>query len=112
MCEHYRPHARALSSLVSSLVGLRMRVEPRDHDLNLVLADMGHLLNRIEDAVPFISLAIAASGVNLSSTLPASISPSRLLQASTLLSAGDAAFRAGQGEQSQGGVAHYRGFPA
>ena len=47
------------------------------------------LLSRIEDAVPLINLAISASGANLSSTLPTTVSPSRLLQASTFLTAGD-----------------------
>jgi hypothetical protein len=36
-----------------------------------------------------ISLAITTSGVNLSTTLPATVSPSRLLQASTFLTTGD-----------------------
>ena len=47
------------------------------------------LLNKIEDAVPLINLAITASGASLSSTLPSTVSPSRLLQASTFLTAGD-----------------------
>ena len=50
---------------------------------------MRKLLSRIEDAVPLINLAITASGVTLSTTLPSTISPSRLLQASTFLTAGD-----------------------
>ena len=47
------------------------------------------LLTKIEDAVPLINLAITTSGASLSTTLPATISPSRLLQASTFVTAGD-----------------------
>lgn len=58
-------------------------------DIKLVIASMKTLLGRIEDAVPLISLAITTSGASLSSRLPHTVSPSRLLQASTLLNAGD-----------------------
>lgn len=58
-------------------------------ELKLIIKDIKRLLDRIEDAVPFINLAITTSGVSLSTNLPPSISPSRLLQASTFLSAGD-----------------------
>ncbi|BFZ56540.1 DRAP deaminase [Savitreella phatthalungensis] len=57
-----------------------------------VLAEMRALLKRIEDAVPLISLALTTSGANLSASLPDTISPSRLLQASSFLQAGDARF--------------------
>ncbi|KAF2792897.1 Ran-binding-domain-containing protein [Melanomma pulvis-pyrius CBS 109.77] len=60
-----------------------------DLELKFIIADIKKLLTRIEDAVPLISLAITTSGVNLSTTLPATVSPSRLLQASTFLTAGD-----------------------
>jgi hypothetical protein len=60
-----------------------------DLELKLIIADIKTLLTRIEDAVPLINLAITTSGVNLSTTLPATVSPSRLLQASTFLTAGD-----------------------
>ena len=43
-------------------------------------------------AVPFINLAITTSGVNISSNIPHNVSPSRLMQASTLLTAGDTAY--------------------
>ena len=39
-----------------------------------------------------ISLAVTTSGVNLSASVPHTVSPSRLLQASTLLTAGDTAY--------------------
>lgn len=58
-------------------------------EIKLVIANMKKLLGRIEDAVPLINLAITTSGASLSSRLPPTVSPSRLLQASTLLNAGD-----------------------
>ncbi|KAF2998635.1 hypothetical protein E8E13_007495 [Curvularia kusanoi] len=60
-----------------------------DIELKMIIADMKQLLNRIEDAVPLINLAITTSGVSLSTNLPPTVSPSRLLQASTFLTAGD-----------------------
>jgi len=60
-----------------------------DLELKLIMAEIKKLLNRIEDAVPLINLAITTSGVSLSTTLPATVSPSRLLQASTFLTSGD-----------------------
>ena len=43
-------------------------------------------------AVPLISLALTTSGANLSSSLPDTVSPSRLLQASSLLRSADDVF--------------------
>ena len=61
-------------------------------ELKKIIVAIRKLLSRIEDAVPLINLAITASGANLSSTLPSTVSPSRLLQASTFLTAGDAQY--------------------
>lgn len=58
-------------------------------EIRQIIQDIQRLLTRIEDAVPLINLAITTSGARLSTTLPASVSPSRLLQASTFLTAGD-----------------------
>ncbi|EXJ63870.1 hypothetical protein A1O7_00205 [Cladophialophora yegresii CBS 114405] len=58
-------------------------------DLSLIIRDIRALLDRIEDAVPLINLAITTSGASLSTQLPQTVSPSRLLQASTFLTAGD-----------------------
>ena len=63
-----------------------------DMELKGIIADIKTLLSRIEDAVPLINLAITTSGVNLSTALPSTVSPSRLLQASTFLSAGDSQY--------------------
>ncbi|KAL0256754.1 Ran-specific GTPase-activating protein 30 [Diplodia seriata] len=68
------------------------RAKPKaDNELEvkLIISDIRQLLARIEDAVPLINLAITTSGANLSSSLPSTVSPSRLLQASTFLTAGD-----------------------
>ncbi|RFU79462.1 binding protein [Trichoderma arundinaceum] len=60
------------------------------HDaLKKVIRDMKNLLEEIDREIPLLQLAISASGESLSTSLPAGISPSRLLQASTLLIVGD-----------------------
>jgi hypothetical protein len=61
----------------------------RELELKGLLVDIKKFLTRIEDALPLLSLAITTSGVSLSTTLPHTVSPSRLLQASTFLTAGD-----------------------
>jgi hypothetical protein len=77
--------------------------EQNDMELRLIVADMERLLARIEDAVPLINLAITTSGVSLSTNLPPSVSPSRLLQASTFLTSGDANYAARPGTPVQVG---------
>ncbi len=67
---------------------------------DIVLA-IRKLLTRIEDAVPLINLAITASGASLSSSLPSTVSPSRLLQASTFLTAGDSQYSASLSKSAQ-----------
>jgi RanGTP-binding protein len=64
----------------------------RESGLRRIIGDIKRLLTQIEDSVPLISLAITTSGVNLSTALPPTVSPSRLLQASTFLSAGDSQY--------------------
>ena len=65
-----------------------------ERELKQINQAIRKLLTRIEDAVPLINLAITASGASLSSTLPSTVSPSRLLQASTFLTAGDSQYGA------------------
>ncbi|CAG8979293.1 hypothetical protein HYALB_00012676 [Hymenoscyphus albidus] len=60
-----------------------------DAEIRNIVKDIRALLARIEDAVPLINLAISTSGASLSATLPNTVSPSRLMQASTLLTHGD-----------------------
>ncbi|EHK23672.1 uncharacterized protein TRIVIDRAFT_148896 [Trichoderma virens Gv29-8] len=60
------------------------------HDaLAKVIRDLKNFLSEIDREIPLLQLAISASGESLSTSLPAGISPSRLLQASTLLIVGD-----------------------
>ncbi|KFZ20036.1 hypothetical protein V502_03384 [Pseudogymnoascus sp. VKM F-4520 (FW-2644)] len=83
--------AKAASAEESARRG-NSRSKPRpDHkaELRFIVQDIKRLLTRIEDAVPLINLAITTSGASLSTTLPATVSPSRLLQASTFLTACD-----------------------
>ena len=73
------------------------RAKPREETeltLKSIISDIKKLLERIEDAVPLINLAITTSGVNLSTNLPSTVSPSRLLQASAFLTAGDSQYTA------------------
>lgn len=72
-----------------------------DRELKQIVLAIRRLLTRIEDAVPLINLAITASGASLSSSLPSSVSPSRLLQASTFLTAGDSQYCASNSDQVQ-----------
>ncbi|KAJ5662095.1 uncharacterized protein N7477_009711 [Penicillium maclennaniae] len=60
-----------------------------DAQVKTIIKDIKRLLTRIEDAVPLMNLAITTSGAKLSTNLPSTVSPSRLLQASTFLTAGD-----------------------
>ncbi|KAI9765436.1 MAG: hypothetical protein M1840_007394 [Geoglossum simile] len=96
--------AAAAEELSSRSAKLKNRAQ-NEQELKLILQDIRKLLERIEDAVPFINLAITTSGVSLSTTLPATISPSRLLQASTFLTAGDTHYSIGPGGPVQIGTA-------
>ncbi|KAI9800920.1 MAG: hypothetical protein M1833_003057 [Piccolia ochrophora] len=73
--------------------------------LKLILKEVRQLLDRIEDAVPLISLAITTSGAKLSTNLPTTVSPSRLLQASTFLTGGDTQYAMIPGVPAQIGPA-------
>jgi hypothetical protein len=60
-----------------------------EKEIREIVQEIRRLLSRLEDAVPLFSLAITTSGASLSTTLPPSVSPSRMLQASAFLNAGD-----------------------
>lgn len=77
--------------------------EQTDAELKSIISAIKGLLMRIEDAVPLINLAITTSGVNLSTKLSGTISPSRLLQASTFLTAADTKYAAQPGLRCQVG---------
>lgn len=71
-------------------LGENPHAKETSHDaLKRVIRDMKNLLAEIDREIPLLQLAISASGESLSTSLPAGISPSRLLQASTLLTVGD-----------------------
>ena len=70
-------------------------------EVKLIIKDIKRLLDRLEDAVPLINLAITTSGVSLSTNLPPTVSPSRLLQASTFLSAGDSHYAMNPSQPAQ-----------
>jgi hypothetical protein len=80
-----------------------MSKEQNELELQLIVSNVKKLLARIEDAVPLINLAITTSGVNLSTNLPATVSPSRLLQASTFLTAADSQYTTAPGQNVQVG---------
>ncbi|KAK5113397.1 hypothetical protein LTR62_003497 [Meristemomyces frigidus] len=82
------------------------RAKSRDqteHELKAIISSIKALMTRIEDAVPLINLAITTSGVNLSTKLSGTISPSRLLQASTFLTAADGQYTNEPGTRQQVG---------
>lgn len=82
------------------------RAKSRDQSeqqMRSIILEIKALLDRIEDAVPLINLAIATSGVNLSTKLSGTISPSRLLQASTFLTATDSSYTKSPGWREQVG---------
>jgi hypothetical protein len=63
--------------------------DAKNRQIQTLMTDLSALLSRIDRETPFIQLAITASGETLSTSMPPTISPSRLLQASTLLTVGD-----------------------
>ncbi|WPG98246.1 Ran-binding-domain-containing protein [Acrodontium crateriforme] len=72
--------------------------EESEHELKSIITSIKALLNRIEDAVPLINLAITTSGVSLSTKLSGAISPSRLLQASTFVTTADSQYLSSPGK--------------
>lgn len=66
--------------------------EAHHAELLLIINDIKGLLKRIDQDIPLIQLAITASGEKMTTTMTPGISPSRMMQASTLLSFADAQF--------------------
>lgn len=66
--------------------------EEHDAELPLIIKDIKGLLERVDRDIPLLQLAITASGEKLASTMNPGISPSRMMQASALLSFADAHF--------------------
>ncbi|OAA42364.1 Ran GTP-binding protein [Beauveria brongniartii RCEF 3172] len=57
-----------------------------------LVADIKVLIERINGSIPLLQLAISTSGESLSTNLPDSVSPSRMLQASAFLLVADSQF--------------------
>ncbi|KAK9355941.1 RanGTP-binding protein-domain-containing protein [Lipomyces doorenjongii] len=76
----------------SQRIQLAKSTDEKRKAANSVEQYMLGLLSRIEDSIPLISLALTTSGANLQASLPDTVSPSRLLQASAFLLAADSAF--------------------
>jgi hypothetical protein len=72
-------------------------------DMRSIISQMEMLLHRINDAVPLINLAITTSGVSMSTKLSEKVSPGRLLQASTFVTAADRAYVLESSRRSQVG---------
>ncbi|KAJ5225843.1 hypothetical protein N7468_007068 [Penicillium chermesinum] len=70
-------------------------------EIKFIVKDIKSLLARIDDAVPLMNLAITTSGAKLSTNLPSTVSPSRLLQASTFLTAGDTQYALSEAQAVQ-----------
>ncbi|KAJ2839938.1 Ran-specific GTPase-activating protein 30 [Coemansia erecta] len=80
-------------SLRSDIVAFSAKLEALDRLLDdSIIADLRMLLDKIDDAVPLLNLALTTSGAHLGSSLPMDVSPSRLMQASSLLSRADTWF--------------------
>jgi hypothetical protein len=71
----------------------RSRVSEAHHaELRLIIQDIKDFLGRIDRDIPLLQLAITASGERMSTSMTPGISPSRMMQASALLSFADAHF--------------------
>ncbi|KAK4119545.1 RanGTP-binding-like protein [Parathielavia appendiculata] len=66
--------------------------EARHTELLLIMKDIRTLLERIDRDIPLLQFAITVSGEKMSTAMTPGISPSRMMQASALLSFADAHF--------------------
>ncbi|KAH6617009.1 RanGTP-binding protein-domain-containing protein [Chaetomium tenue] len=66
--------------------------EERHAELLLIIKDIKDLLTRIDRDIPLLQFAITVSGERMSTAMTPGISPSRMMQASALLSFADAHF--------------------
>ncbi|KAK9479646.1 RanGTP-binding protein-domain-containing protein [Lipomyces japonicus] len=89
--------------LATELMQAARTNDERKRTANSVEQYMVGLLSRIEEAIPLISLALTTSGANLSASLPDTVSPSRLLQASTFHYVTDTVFSTNQNVRCQVG---------
>lgn len=85
---------RLAESLDDQGLSQRQLIKKTNKCLNTAMDDMQCILDRLDRDIPLLQLAISASGETLSGSMPACVSPSRLLQASTLLTIADTRFSA------------------
>ncbi|KAJ2008484.1 Ran-specific GTPase-activating protein 30 [Coemansia thaxteri] len=77
---------RADGSWVTSLFRASSADSPDSRPAAALVVDgLQALLDKIDDAVPLLSLALTTSGAHLGGALPAGVSPARLMQASAVL---------------------------
>ncbi|PIA16370.1 Ran-binding-domain-containing protein [Coemansia reversa NRRL 1564] len=74
------------NALRKDILAFSAKLAMLDQMLDEVGDSVEDLLEKIDDAVPLLNLALTTSGAHLGSSLPTDISPSRLMQASALLS--------------------------
>lgn len=77
---------------INERISHQSNTKERESALRQVQLYMQDLLDRIEEAIPLITLAITTSGANLSSRMPNTVSPGRLLQAGRFLSDADSKY--------------------
>lgn len=70
------------------------KITPKDQQLAAkeIQIYINDLIERIEESIPLISLALTTSGAHLSSRMPDSVSPGRFLQAGRFLSEADSKY--------------------
>ncbi|KAJ2499991.1 Ran-specific GTPase-activating protein 30 [Coemansia sp. RSA 1972] len=73
-------------SLRTDIVAFSAKLETHCLLDDSIIADLRMLLDKIDDAVPLLNLALTTSGAHLGSSVSVDVSPSRLMQASSLLS--------------------------
>ncbi|KAK6346598.1 hypothetical protein TWF696_006719 [Orbilia brochopaga] len=97
-----------LSSAADTEEKMKTTKKKGQHDQSTakkIIAEIKDLTKRIEDVVPLISLSVTTSGASLSTAMPQSVSPSRLLQASTILSVADQLYAQNPFQERQVGSA-------
>ncbi|CAM6005898.1 unnamed protein product [Sphagnum balticum] len=74
-----------------------------ENEIRLIIQDIKKLITKIDNNVSFFTLAMFMSGATLTTSLSATVSPSRLLQASTFLTASNTQYSMNPGIPVQAG---------
>ena len=72
-------------------------------ELRLIVYDIKKLLVQLDEYTPFFNLAMTTSGAKLTTSLPPTVSPSRMMQAGHFLTAADMAYSMNPGIPTQVG---------